>query len=118
MKTNFEEKKVKKYKLDDGIVFYLIDDLTEGSPIHAFIVTDPEYGIVPHYIWEENMKNIIADSTQIKRSNIVVSTSSPLAKSGTLVKGARLFELIACQKCGASTPKDAVYCTQCGDLIP
>jgi flavorubredoxin/ribosomal protein L40E len=48
----------------------------------------------------------------------LVHVSTLLSKSDNIVNEDRMNELVACQKCGSSTPKDALYCTQCGDLIP
>jgi ribosomal protein L40E/nitrate reductase NapAB chaperone NapD len=52
-----------------------------------------------------------------RETDSLVHVSTLIHKSEHMDEG-RIDELMACQKCGASTPKDALYCTQCGDLIP
>ncbi len=53
-----------------------------------------------------------------RETDSLVHVSTLVHKSEHKVDQGRVEELVACQKCGASTPKDALYCTLCGDLIP
>lgn len=117
MKVNFEEKMIKKYRVETGVEFYLIYE-REREQYHVYVIRDPQYDNQSSFIWRRDLAQIIRDSTGIKNENIIVTASTSLVEPKNIVTEERIFELFNCQKCGALTPKNAKYCIQCGDLVP
>ena len=130
------EKKTKRYRLPDGIDFYVLDDTveaeTEGglsardiaakgrrstkSRTHAFIVSDPKYPTMPYTVWEEKMRETVMGTlradTDIPRSDIPHADSISVTASSAITGG------ISCKNCNGLIPLNEHRCPHCGELSP
>ncbi|TFH14161.1 zinc ribbon domain-containing protein [Candidatus Bathyarchaeota archaeon] len=136
-KGNFEEKKTKRYKLDDGTEFYLIDEVSESElgggigtggaeakkgtkrDVHAFIVNDPIYGTMPYRVWEQRIEQVVAHSAQVRMGTFEVTPSTAMTVHYSPGSGTNplIIDNITCGKCGEQIPRGSKFCMKCGNQL-
>ena len=96
-----------------NLVGYVGDNLTyAGEPV-TFTPSKELFHCIKHdFQLEASSTRKDAHYFQLALDNLIST------QSGLIVSEERSIELMACQLCGTSNPKDAKYCMQCGDLIP
>ncbi len=136
-----EDKKVKRYRLPDGIEFYVIDDIVEAETeggvslrdagakgkrstkreLHALIVSDPKYPTMPYDIWQEKMRQTVLGTVGVEISvphTDSPHTDTPHADSISVTASSYMRTGVSCKKCGSSIPIDEPRCPSCGELSP
>jgi len=129
-----EEKKAKRYRLPDGVEFYIIDDIvlaeTEGGAsvgslsaqakrttkryVHALIVRDPKFPTMPYDVWQEKMRETVMGTlrTDIPFADI------PHSDSISVTASPEVYEGVECKECGRLIHHKETKCPHCGALSP